>query len=95
MLWLSKDTLPAYISSFHRVNLWHREDCAFIANTAMEDAENIELLLKTDADKIDVTISKGAKISREETITFAKDENGYKTFVIPEIPMLGTALIKY
>lgn len=92
--WLSKDTLPAYINSFHRGNIWHREDCAFIANTAMEDFENLELKFKTDKDKVKVTVSKGAKIVNTYEISASDTENGYKTFVIPEIPMLGTALIE-
>ncbi|MBE7033768.1 MAG: hypothetical protein E7406_06025 [Ruminococcaceae bacterium] len=92
--WLSKDTLPAYIGSFHRGNIWHREDCVFIANTAMEDFENLELKFKTDADKVKVTVSKGAKIVSTYEIAATGAKNGYKTFVIPEIPMLGTALIE-
>lgn len=91
--WLSKDLLPAYVDSFHRISVWSRGNAAFAANMSTESAESIRLVLKTNADNISVTVTNGSKIIKKEKIAAEAGSCGYNTFVIPEIPVLGTALI--
>jgi hypothetical protein len=51
--WLSRDKLPGYIASFHRVNLWIRKPkngkiALAFTNSSFNAAENIELMLCTE-----------------------------------------------
>ena len=91
--WLSKNTLPAYVSSFHRVSVWVRGNAYFAANFATESAKNVELSIKTDAETICATISCGSSILKTETIRGKKNADGYTAFLLDELPTLGTALI--
>ena len=57
MRWLSGDTLPAYISSLHKIVLWirktSRDQWAFaLLNCSYDAAENIELFIKTKKKRI-------------------------------------------
>ena len=91
--WLSKDTMPAYISSFHRMVLWARGKGLFVANIAMEDATDAEIAIKTQSQYCEVTV-KGANIINTVTVEAKVEETGYKFFELPEIPITGTALIE-
>lgn len=91
--WLSKDSIPAYVDSFHRAAVWSRGNAAFVANMSMENAENVRLCLKTTAHAASAVITCGSKIIRKEKIKAAKSAGGYYEFVIPEVPIIGTALI--
>lgn len=93
MRWLSKDTLPVFLQSFHRISLWSRGQAVFAANTATELAENVCLQIKTNSQKAYVTTTCGSKIVKKETVFSSKTENGYAEFVIPRIDVTGTALI--
>jgi len=93
MRWLSKDALPGFVSSFHRAALWIRGKGAMVANLATEDAENLELVLKTKADTLGVTLSRGASVVEETKVIAVKSENGYKHFILPTLGVLGTALV--
>ena len=90
--WMSKDKLP-YISSYHRAALWIRGNAAYVANIMMEEIENLEVSINTAYSKAKVTIFKGAKITEEFEI-LGKIEGNYKKFTIPNIPIVGSALIE-
>ncbi len=90
--WLSRDSLPAYISSFHRAIIWSRSESAFVANASMADIETVEIMLKTKHKRLRAIITKGSKII-EDTIVNAKSAGTYMKFTIREIPILGTALL--
>ncbi|MDD6995480.1 MAG: hypothetical protein SPH68_05890 [Candidatus Borkfalkiaceae bacterium] len=91
--WLSKNTIPAFIDSFHRAAVWVRGNAAFIANMAMENAEDVRLCLKTKASAVSAVISCGSKIIRREKIGAKELFDGYSVFEIANIPIMGTALI--
>jgi hypothetical protein len=84
--WLSKDSLPGYIASFHKVNLWIRTSpdgkivLAF-TNSSFDPAENLVLMLRT--------VKKTIKIydmQCHETIIDSSGTDGpYSKFVIPGI----------
>lgn len=91
--WLSKDTLAAYVDSFHRASVWVRGNAVMAANMSTEDATDIHLLLKTNADRLFVTVTKGSKITKTNVLQTQMEANGYRAIIIPEIPICGTALI--
>jgi len=92
--WLSKDELPAYLNSFHRMALWARGDAVCLANISMEDAEAPELLIKTKQESLLVTITKGSRIVCRKTMLATEERDGYRLLRLPEIPITGTALIR-
>jgi hypothetical protein len=59
MRWLSRDRLPAYVASYHKVNLWTRQPddgCLAIAlvNASFDPADDLVLALLTQSDQIKV-----------------------------------------
>jgi hypothetical protein len=86
MRWLSKDTLPGIVASFHRVNLWIREPgkgrlAVALLNAYLDPAENLTLLLATERDEarvIDMTCG-------EMTVRTSGQDGLYKRFVIPKV----------
>ena len=59
MRWLARDTLSAYVDSFHRINLWVREPepgklAVAVINSCLDPAEDVALVLRTGCEEIDV-----------------------------------------
>lgn len=55
--WLSKDSLPGYIASFQKMNVWIREPkngkvALAFTNSSFDQAKDIVLMLKTDQKSI-------------------------------------------
>ena len=64
--WLSKDRLPGYIGSFHKINLWIREPkdnkiALAFANSSFDPAENVILMLRTNNNSIELYDMKSEK----------------------------------
>ncbi|RIJ46484.1 hypothetical protein D1614_18930 [Maribellus luteus] len=84
--WLSKDSLPAYIASFHKMNLWVREPqdgkiALAFTNSSFDPAKDVTLMLQTENTKIKVY-----DMNCKETIIQSSGENGlYQKFIIPEV----------
>jgi hypothetical protein len=84
--WLSKDSLPGYVASFHRINLWIREPqsgkpiLAF-TNSSFDPARDVILMVKTDSRYIKVYDMKCRKSIIRSTAT----EGPYQKFIIPYI----------
>ena len=93
MRWLSRDTLPAYVASFHRMNLWvrrPREETIAVAllNASLDPAPDIELLVRTENDVIQMTDMHGT-----ETEVKAHGVDGaYRRFALPAVPPWEMAL---
>jgi len=84
--WLSKERLPAYVGSFHKINLWVREpDRAGVAmamtNSCLDAARDVALLVRTDRDRIRVFDMTGA----ESQVRSSGSDGPYRRFVIPSI----------
>ena len=84
--WLSKDSLPGYIASFQKVNLWIREPqngkivLAF-TNSSFDPAENVMLMLKTNQKTIRIY-----DMNCKETVIQSSGQDGsYQKFIIPEV----------
>jgi hypothetical protein len=86
MRWLSRDTLPAYVGSFHRVNLWARVRenggiAIALLNASLDAAEDIEICVLTSKDRMNVVDMQ----CRETQIDASKADGPYKRFVLPAV----------
>jgi hypothetical protein len=84
--WLSKDSLPGYIASFHRINLWIREPlngntALALTNSSFDPAKNLILMLRTEKKIIKVYDMQ----CRETIINSSATDGAYQEFLIPEI----------
>ena len=94
MRWLSRDALSAYVSSFHKINLWAREPkedrlVLVIMNTSMDAAEKVTLSLRTDRKAVRVFDRHCA----ETTVLSSETNNQYSHFILPDIPAWEMRLI--
>ncbi|MGV8139882.1 MAG: hypothetical protein AB2L20_32245 [Mangrovibacterium sp.] len=84
--WLSRDSLPGYIASFQKINLWIREPqngkiALAFTNSSFDPAEDIVLMLKTDQKTIRLY-----DMDCNETVIRSSGQDGpYQKFVIPEV----------
>ncbi len=84
--WLSKDNLPAYIDSFHKINLWVRKPqdgtiALVFSNSSFDPAKDLILMLQTESKEIKVY-----DMECEETVIQSSGVDGsYQRFVIPEV----------
>jgi hypothetical protein len=84
--WLSNDRLPAYVASFHKVNLWVTEPVGdrvamAMTNASFDEAEDLALMLRTGAQEIRVL-----DMECRETIVRADAADGpYRRFLLPPI----------
>jgi hypothetical protein len=92
--WLAKETLPAFIASFHKINLWAREPekgrlAVALINASIDPGENIEILLRTDENEITIH-----NMSCEKTTVRSTGSDGpYKKFILPTVPSWQMVLI--
>jgi hypothetical protein len=84
--WLSSDRLPAYVASFHKVNLSVTEPVGdrvamAMTNASFDEAEDLALMLQTGAEEIRVL-----DMECRETIIRADAADGpYRRFLLPPI----------
>ena len=84
--WLSRDRLPGYVSSLHRANLWLRSrsgsaESGLVLNASLEPAEELELRLRTDSDRVTLT---DAVMARTELDSSGAD-GPYRVFRLPRL----------
>lgn len=84
--WLSKDSLPGYIASFHRINIWIREPVSgnialAFTNSSFDPARDVILKLRTEREKIKVYDMD----CRETVIRSSGTDGPYSEFVIPYV----------
>ena len=78
MRWLSRDTLPSYVASFYRINLWQRrcsnnQVALAMLNGCFDAAQEVTLMLKTTHQELRV-IDIGL---REETVIASGNDGEY------------------
>ena len=84
--WLSKDSLPAFIESFHKINLWVRQPqngkiALAFSNSSFDSAKDITLMLRTESESL-----KCFDMECRETIVRSSGKDGhYRKFVLPEV----------
>lgn len=84
--WLSKDQLSGYVASFHRTNLWIRENkngaiALALSNSSFDPAEEITLMLRTEKTKL--TLYDMA--CKATTLNSSGKDGPYQKFVVPFI----------
>jgi hypothetical protein len=92
--WLSKETLPGYIGSFHKMNLWTRQTpdggCAIaVVNTSLDTAVGVELMVRTDRKEISVYDMNCGKV----TVSSSMADGPYQKFILPEVPAWQMRLV--
>lgn len=94
MRWLSGDRLPAYVESFHKINLWVRESggrpsTLAMTNSCLDKARDVALLIHTDRKEIRVFDMQGA----QSQIRQSGSDGPYRRFVIPAIEPWNMRLV--
>lgn len=84
--WLSKDSLPGYIASFHKINLWIREPqdgkiALAFTNSSFDPAKDVILILRTEKK----TIKLYNMECRETAIQSSGTDGPYQKFIIPYV----------
>jgi len=92
--WLSRDALPAYVASYHKINLWVRDAgggrlAAAILNATLDTADNAALMLRTDRECVDVHAMEGGKT----TIPATGSDGPYKEFRLPPVAGWNMVLV--
>jgi len=92
--WLSKDSLPAYVDSYHRINLWVRESekgklIIALTNSYLDSAIELRLKLLTDREEISILDMDCSETKVKADVT----DGVYKQFILPEIKPWQMVLI--
>ena len=93
MRWLSRDGLPAYVASFHRVNLWVRRPRAGAAvvallNASLDPARGVELRVRCEGRALCLTNMRCEQVWLEA----AGGDGPYQRFSLPELPPWALSL---
>jgi hypothetical protein len=94
MRWLSRDRLPAYVASFHKVNLWARQPSkgrlvVALINSSFDPAVEMNLALLTSADRLSICDMKG----HEEVVRAGRSDGPYRWFTLPTIEPWSMRLV--
>ena len=86
MRWLSRDRLPAYVASYHKVNLWAREPspgriAIALLNASFDAADHLELAVATTADEALVYDMQG----KGKVVRASQKDGPYRRFVLPSV----------
>ena len=86
MRWLSRDRLPAYVASYHKVNLWVREPqdgrlALALLNASFDPATDLELAIATAAQEVRV-FDMQAKV---RVVRAGKADGPYRRYLLPTI----------
>lgn len=86
MRWLSRDRLPAYVVSYHKVNLWAREPkdgriALALLDAGFDAANGLELAIATTADEVRVFDMQ----AKERVIKASTTDGPYRRFVLPAV----------
>jgi hypothetical protein len=94
--WLSKDTVPAYVKSFEKVNIWCRETTdggygVFLLNSSFDVIDELEICLLTNRGEVSIfdMDCREEKMSRHGAVN-----NGYGTFRVTNLKPWTAVLIK-
>ena len=93
--WLSRDSLDAYVASFHKINLWVRHPregqlAVALINASLDPADSINLLLRTDAEEISVF---DMQCVETRVRAAGSAPAPYRSFVLPRVPAWQMSLV--
>ncbi len=84
--WLARDSLPAFVASYHKINLWIRKPqngkiALAMTNSSFDGAEHVDLMLLTEKKIINVFDMNG-----KQTVLYSQGKDGpLQKFTIPFI----------
>ncbi len=86
MRWLARDRLPAYVASYHKVNLWVREPksgriAIALLNASFDAADGLDLAVATSAGEARVFDMQ----AKEQVIRASNTDGPYRRFVLPAV----------
>ncbi|MCC6443995.1 MAG: hypothetical protein IT210_11140 [Armatimonadetes bacterium] len=92
--WLSRDTLPAYIDSYHKIVLWSRQDirgntALFLLNASLDAAKKIRLHLLSTGERAALVTPDG----RTRLLKRSAVQEGYAAYDIPKLEAWEAALL--
>jgi hypothetical protein len=96
MRWLSKDTLPAYVESLHKVHIWARQPengsmAIALTNSSFDPAEELTLLIRTEQSEIQV-FDRSCQPVAVEAIGA---DGPYRRFVLPRVEPWEMRLVTF
>ncbi len=94
MRWLSRDTLPAYVASYHKVNLWARQPgngklSVVLVNASFDPADALVIALLTKADEIKFFDMDGKEIA----VKAGERDGPYGKFTLPVMAPWSAGLV--
>jgi hypothetical protein len=94
MRWLTRDRLPAYVASYHKVNLWVREPSGgrgalALLNASFDPAEGLDLAVVTGSDQARVFDMQG----QERSLRAVQTDGPYRRFALPTIEPWSMRLV--
>ena len=81
---LSRDRLPAYLITCHKIALWHRANCQFLVNLTTGTANDIQLAVLTAKRRLTIIRRAGQQV-RKEQLTAIGEDAPYKIFSISQL----------
>ena len=92
--WLSNDALPAYVASYHKINLWARSlDDGRLAialiNTSFDPAESVTLMINTSSGSLEHYDDQ----CESRQIQCSSVDGPYRQFVLPTIELWRMRLV--
>ncbi len=93
--WLSRDTIPAYVKSFEKVNIWCRKasegrNGIFLLNSSFDVIDELEISILTDRDELSVF---DMDCRQEKVSQCGAISGGYRTFEITNLKPWTAVLI--
>lgn len=94
--WLSRDTLPAYVASFHKVALWCRRDkdgnpALLLLNSSLDSADTVRLALLGETGRLTATRMDCSAGS----VTCLGQDQGYSVFQIGQLSAWEAVLVTH
>jgi acetyl esterase/lipase len=92
--WLSRDRLPAYVGSYHKVNLWARQPgdgrlAVALVNSSFDPADALSLVLRTESDQATVYDMEG----KAQVIRADGRDGPYRRFTLPHVEPWSARLV--
>jgi hypothetical protein len=91
--YLSRDRIPAYVASFHKIALWSRDDCISLLNLASGTSRKVKIAVLTDKSTLALYRQINGTV-KEERATLVNVEGKYKIFEINDLSYQETLLCK-
>ncbi len=91
--WLSKDTLPGFIGSYHKINMWARktttgEPAFILANSSLMEAEGLEIYIRTREKNLIFTGMDNKPVQVKSKGT----DGEYSIFSLPQLNAMSIAM---